>query len=446
MARSSCVTLSWREFTWVQISSDRTGNTMIAKTPFTPFSLAALSLWLCASCSSAASPKPQPHVAATPSETEGDSELVETSAAASSCTIPSAAASTPEETAWRIFVAINCKNPAGQLTWETWTDQACLDNPDDCPAGRLHGSIAAQLARSETANNGPKRTGGCEAMTTASSSTPKGLLPFVPSNLSQSPVFCEEVTVNDAELNYGKQNGLLTVQGQMAYLKAGNAVAFPTPAIEVKADWVPAASFTNANFDCTQPSSDVYLEEIQGTCYALAGMHISSKLYPKWLWATFEPQYAITNPNRCKSDLYGSCNDSWGSSPPSSTGQPTSITPALQSLFTGAGTAFTSSFSNYRLTGVQTEFSEPQINHGQLGSSFVEFNAEVPPGQASCITCHSYAQRTLVDGGGFKAGQTPPGGPYVSTDNSVGTPSAPPAGTDFKSLDFSWFLGFGVPN
>lgn len=363
-----------------------------------------------------------------------------------SCEFPSKPASSLEETAWRLFVAANCADH-GQLTWETWKTQACLDNPEDCPkTRRLHGSVLALLSRKKLqANKGPSRTAGCEPMTTSATGTPKPLLPFVPTNLSKKPVFCEEVTINAAEYEYGKKNGLLTVDGQMTFLKAGNTIAFPSDAIEIKADWVPAASFTDATFDCSKPNADVYLEEIQGTCYALAGVHISSKLYPNWLWATFEPQFAVTNPNRCKAELYGACNDGWGSTPATSTGANTEATKNLTALFDGAGEALNSSFRNYRLTGVQVEFEDPKANKGQLGSSFVEFNAQVLPGQASCITCHSYAQRTLTAGAGFKVGQTPPGGPFTPKDNSVGTPSAPPPGTDFKSLDFSWFLGFGVP-
>ena len=38
---------------------------------------------------------------------------------------------------------------------------------------------------------------------------------------------------------------------------------------------------------------------INGNCFALAGMHLISKLLDKWIWATFEPQNNTTNPNRC---------------------------------------------------------------------------------------------------------------------------------------------------
>jgi hypothetical protein len=357
-------------------------------------------------------------------------------AAGSACDVPTARAGSTEELAWRLFVAASCKTKSGQLTWETWKTQACLNNPDDCGgAKRLRGSILTAAKRGTLSPDDPKRTGGCSPMTTAETADPS-LKPFVPSNLSASPVFCEEVTINPAEEKYASGNGLLTVAGQNTFLQSGKTIQFPTDAIEVKADWVPAASFQGVTFDCSQPSTTVYQEMIDGTCYALAGIHISSKLYPNWLWATFEPQDPRTNPNRCKPDLYNACTDPWGSSPATSTGAATQPTAALAALFRGAGAALDPSFQNYRLTGVQTEFPDPASSNGVLGSSFVEFNANVAAGQASCITCHNSAQRDP------STGKTLTGGfPY---DNQVGPPGPPP-GAQWKPLDFSWFLGFGVP-
>lgn len=347
------------------------------------------------------------------------------------CTVPTSTSTTQEETAWRLFVAINCKIGAGQLTWETWTTQACLNNPSDCDDGaRLHTSAL----RDTLAPDNPRRTAGCSPMTTTSTADPT-LVQFVPPNLSTNPVFCEEVTINSSEEDYARSKGLLTQAGQVSYLQAGNTIDFPPEAIEVKADWVPASSFTNATFDCSKPNGKIYMEMIDGTCYALAGIHISSKLFPNWLWATFEPQYSITNPNRCNPNLYNSCTDAWGSDPATSTGSDTKATAALTALFDAAGIALDPAFRNYRLTGTQTDFNQPTTSAGVLGSSFVEFNADVPAKQASCITCHNYAQRT-------PSGQTPPGGAPAG-DANVGTPSQLPS--EYKPLDFSWFLGFGVP-
>lgn len=351
------------------------------------------------------------------------------------CALPAKPAATQEETAWQLFVAINCKVKNNQLTWETWKSQACLNNPDDCPTQRLHGSLLRAANTEAKTPSSPKRTGGCEAMTTTATAKGTGLEKFVPKNLSASPVFCEEVTISPAEETYGTSKGLLTVNGQQQYLQSGGVIDFPTAAVEVKADWVPASSFTDVTFDCKTQNTSLYQEMIDGQCYALVGIHISSKLYPNWLWATFEPQDKRTNPNRCKPDLYNACVDPWGSKPAKSTGANTKATPKLQALFKAAGSRLDKSFQNYRLVGTQTEYTQPTASKGNLGSSFVEFNAQVLPQQASCITCHSYAQRNA-------AGSTPPGGPLAG-GNSVGIPTPLPAG--YKPLDFSWFLGFGVP-
>ncbi len=355
---------------------------------------------------------------------------------ADACTLPASPAGSQEETAWRLFVAINCRIEAGQLTWETWTTQACLNNPADCQdGGRLR---ASSLRASLVPGDDPKRTGGCSAMTTAATAD-ASLVPFVPANLSSNPQFCEEVTINSGEEVYARSNGLLTRAGQVNYLQTGKTIDFPTNAVEVKADWVAASSFTNVTFDCSKPNGKIYMEMIDGTCYALAGIHISSKLYPNWLWATFEPQYPATNPNRCNPSLYNSCTDTWGSNPATSTGKDTATTSTLSALFNSAGAALDVSFRNYRLTGTQTVYNQPTGSAGILGSSFVEFNADVPAQQASCITCHNYAQRQPTPA---PAGSTPPGGPLQGGAN-VGTPTPlPPA---YKPLDFSWFLGFGVP-
>jgi hypothetical protein len=248
---------------------------------------------------------------------------------ADACSLPTRPAGTQEETAWRLFVAINCKTGAGDLTWETWTTQACLNNPADCrDDGRLH---ASALRASLVAADKPRRTAGCSPMTTNSPNTDPSLVPFVPANLSARPVFCEEMTISPGEEAYSRKNGLLTQAGQVNYLRAGKTIDFPADAIEVKANWVPASSFSDASFDCARPNGRIYLEMIDGECYALAAIDMSSKLYPDWLWASFEPQYPVTNPNRCDPELYNSCTDTWGSNPATSTGQdtaPCSMPPA----------------------------------------------------------------------------------------------------------------------
>jgi hypothetical protein len=353
------------------------------------------------------------------------------------CAFPAAPAATLEETAWQLFVAANCPATGPHpLTFENWTEQSCLQNPGSCgaDAAARQRQLHASHLKENLANG---LAGDCSPMTTVASaqSNAPSLVPFVPTNLAPGATFCEEVFVNDSEAGYIRQpapgQSLLTLTQQAAYVKSGATIAFPTAAVEIKADWVPVNALNPAAFDCSKPTPDIYTEVINGDCYALTGIHISSKLFPNWLWATFEPQFPATNPNRCKPDLYNSCSDPWGSNPAQSTGQPTQITPALAALMDQANLA--PAFRNYRLVGVQNDFVDS--NTTPLGNSFVEFNAEVPAQQASCITCHSYAR--------FDSSKTPPQenpnfGPFPGDPATGQSPAAQPP---WQSQDFSWLLG-----
>lgn len=263
---------------------------------------------------------------------------------------------------------------------------------------------------------------------TAKSSAHPSLARFVPDNLTPGAKFCEEVFVNAAEDAYVRApaagHSLSTLAGQAAYVSAGNTIEFPTPSVELKVDWLPAASLDTPFIDCETPPDGLFVEEIEGVCYALVAMHISSKLYPNWGWATFEPQVAETNPNRCDKALYGECNDPWGASPATNgRGTKTTLTPAASALIERAG--LPKAFANYRLTGTQVDDTVPQ-----LGNSFVEFNAGVPAQAASCITCHAYAQ---LDPTGY-----PPHYHSLPGDPPIGTPA--PIEPPWVTLDFSWML------
>ena len=374
-------------------------------------------------------------------------------AAASSavCTPPSAVTGSNEETAWRLFVAANCKVPGTEyLTYQTWTEQSCFSNPGSCakttseakPVRHLHGSPLREKSRGKgLAATVPSGTpGDCSAMTQISQESPNSKLnPFVPKNISPTAQFCEEVYVNQAEADYvyAPTAGatLTNLAAQVAYAQ-NTPIKFPTAAIEIKANWLPADSVNN-QFDCANNRpAGVYVETINGKCYALVGMHISSKLLPDWLWATFEPQSTLTNPNRCNPLLYSGCNDAWGSNPATSTGQPTAATAALTDLMNQAGLA--KEFLNYRLTGVQTAFVTGDNQPIKLGNSFVEFNAQVLPQQASCMTCHSYAMTSTV------AQENPNFGNFPNTP-PIGTPGKAPlpaqGGGTWVPQDFSWMLG-----
>jgi hypothetical protein len=370
----------------------------------------------------------------------GKNEETKTSAtakAAAACAFPTGIVNNSnEQTAWQIFVAANCP-VNGHPAWEGWTEQTCLFAPQQCapqanavagaPVHHLHGSFLAIKTRLPNLAATAIPSGDCNPMNTSG--------PFAPKNLAASPQFCEEVYPNADEVSFIQQPApqatLTTYPGQVAYATAhSNAITAPTPSIEIKVDWLPAASLkSDSTFNCTTPPDGLYVENISGTCYALVGIHVSSKLLPNWLWATFEPQSTMTNPNRCKPDLYNSCNDPYGSNPATSTGADTAVTQPLSDLMTQAG--LSKAFLNYRLVAAQTAYLDSNQQPTQLGNSFVEFNAGVKPHQASCITCHAYA--TIRP---------------AAKENScctftamIGTPNA--AQQQAISQDFSWMIGFG---
>jgi hypothetical protein len=361
--------------------------------------------------------------------------------------------------AWNLFMQIMAPTN-GSPTFETWTEQ-CQLNPNTvaCPsaasiaaAAKAAGNGRVRLLHASAGNPRAKKVAGsdCGAMVT----TPIGGYP-APSNLTPNAVYCEEVFVSPAEASFVKRS-LTTLVDQQTYGNARNGtINFPgtetndtrleLDSLEVKVDWVPATSF-NPTFACPDLANSLYTETINGTCYALAAVHISSKVMPSWLWATFEPNSNITNPNRCDAKLYGACFDPWGttSSAPYDKGQIAHQSPELHEAMAAA--QLNPAFRNYFLTGVQTLFVDNYGKPVQLGNSFVEFNQGVPPGKSSCITCHQYAH---FDGkqpsqgapeAGF--GRPPQGWPsvgYACNKNQDG--NCLPEDSKSTTQDFSWMLG-----
>ena len=362
--------------------------------------------------------------------------------------------------AWSLF--LQAVAPAnGSLTFETWTEQ-CELNPNviGCPsaasvaaAAKAGGNGKVRMLHGSAMVRAKKIAGSdCGAMTT----TPLGGYP-PPSNLTRDAMFCEEVFMNPVEASFVKRS-LTTLVSQQTYGKERNwTINFPgtgqnesridLDSLEVKVDWVPVTSYSNPTFACPDPTNSLYTETINGTCYALAAIHITSKVMLNWLWATFEPNSNVTNPNRCDPKLYGACLDPWGttSSQPYGKGQTAQQqSPELHQAMAEAH--LNPAFNNYFLTGVQTQFVDNYGKPIQLGNSFVEFNQGVQPGKSSCITCHQYAN--------FDGKQPPRGEPednfgrpphgwpsigYACNQNQNGncTPVVPNSTTQ----DFSWVLG-----
>ena len=351
------------------------------------------------------------------------------SAPADPCTPPSAVTGTPEETAWRVFVAATCPVNNDQypfVVWENWVEQTqsypanpakglSIPNSLANEINKVHHLHGSPLTKAIERQNGRRPTpdGQCDPASTPPSNDPKREI-------------CEEVRINGPLSDYISGVTLWNRNGQEAAAKAAANIQTPPPSVEIKADWVKLKS-------CKNLPQGVHIEKIGNECLALAGMHLISKLTTNWIWATFEAQNSFTNPERCQAL---GCNDSFGSVPATSNGANTDLSAALSTLMTQAKLA--DEWKNYRLDGVQTDFVNSDGSPNLLGNSVIEGeNAGVPLAQSSCISCHAFSSvktdgtdglTLLISHSGFPTGTPPP------------LPSS-----DWIARDFVWSMGEACP-
>lgn len=343
----------------------------------------------------------------------------------------------PVQTSWAIFVAAMCPSgsPGQPLAFENWIEQAqqypaAAGAKAGKPARFSHGSPLAFLAASR------KNTAALTSFPSNDCNQGQG---------NPNVTFCEEVYISSVAQQYinspqgsGSKATLKLRAPQARFATApppfpfppgwGN-IQFPWPAVEIKVDWIKYTGSCPASLN-----GSVWMENSGGNCYALAGIHVISKLLPQWIWATFEPQSTVSNPNRC---VVLGCNDPFGSNPaqtpPNQPGATTQITSPLQGMMTAAN--LNSVFQNYRLDGVQTTFVDNNGNPTLLGNSIIEGeNVGMPLTQASCITCHAVSS--------IKADGTD--GIQNLTGNFIGFPPAMPPG--FAPRDFVWSFTMACPN
>jgi hypothetical protein len=351
------------------------------------------------------------------------------------CNIPTAPAATADQTAWQLFVAINCRGASGKPVWATWIEQSQLYPANAkltaLAAGsgpHLHGSVLGAMLH-QARIHGNLRT--ALALNSSQCTT----MQIAPPNVVAGATICEEVYINPSAQQAIQGPGYNNRKGQMKAAQTGTKISFPSPAIEVKIDWLPSTDFKTPPFSCTTPTPGLYLQQIGGVCYALVAMHITSKLLPNWLWTTFEPQNVNTNPYRC--DVYGPCRDAWGATPAvaSGAGSTTTLTQPLATLMQQA--ALPASLQNYRLVVAQTTFTLPGGGNIVAGNSIIEYEAAgVPRNQSSCISCHSMSSVNAkgTDGASLFATDPNPMGPAVVL----------PAG--FITRGFLWSLGLACPD
>jgi hypothetical protein len=361
---------------------------------------------------------------------------------ANPCAAPSQISPTIEETAWELWIAATC--PVNQtrypyVVWQNWIEQEQMYPVDPAnglvvpnagaasgAAHLLHASPLTLIKHPKLASVVPGLLGGANENCNMAGDPPKG---------QPKLMICEEVRLGGATEDYISGNSLWNRTGQAMTALYGEEIEFSPPSVEIKADWI---ELTSIGLNCSKLpaslTSTVHVETINGNCFALAGMHLISKLLDNWVWATFEPQNLTTNPNRCK--VLG-CSDVFGSNPAVTHGANTALTNRLLTLMYAAN--LSPEWFNYRLDGVQTSFLAPNLKPTLLGNSIIEGeNADVPLTQASCISCHAVSSIKSDGTDGITL-------LIAMTSNPVGLPAALPSDAWIRR-DFVWSLFLACPN
>jgi hypothetical protein len=230
-----------------------------------------------------------------------------------------------------------------------------------------------------------------------------------------------QILMNEPAFDYLVDRDLYNVNGQEAVaMGKGLPVSFPWSAAELKTSWIWIGQDAAKRAEL---AGKYYIAE---ACYevldqhgrpagwrkgaaALAGLHVSNKLLPAWVWITLENVYNDRF-TRAKLELPVAA-------PVQAANQ--SYQQRLQEIG--------SVFANYRLNGVQTAYTEPGFLGPTTPSLLANSTMESAfQGQSSCVTCHGTAS-IHPDKGYFVAG----------------TPIGPPPDLHAKGmtpLDFVWSM------
>jgi hypothetical protein len=291
------------------------------------------------------------------------------------------AVTSPDEYAWRLFIALNwpavpgkrdadlTKNfgDPGRTVWESW--KLVSGGPDKSDVYRKGGTTPT----SWDAPLDPY----CDAF--ARDAFPlqtelfhkKGVQPDF--DTGPTSLGTDEVRMNSTTLSFIEANNLYNVEGQEALYASGTrSITFPANSKEIKAQWreispADASRYHSCSF--------------RGKVYGLTALHILTKDLPNWFWATFEHIDNKKPENQSKTG-YGPwllpSKDRFAckSAPFDCEDYPKEI--GLE------GTKW----QYYRLRGTQTEFVDSFGAPIRLGNSQIETSFQAT---SSCMTCHAKA-------------------------------------------------------
>jgi hypothetical protein len=282
----------------------------------------------------------------------------------------------PDFVAWEVFTQVVAdSNAAGakELEFETWATDADLyeSSPPQWPSGE---SPAREDCKTVFDRVAAEESGfpadGC---------------------------IREEVRRNWAAFRYIVSHGLTSKAGFAKAFAQRLNVDLPADSIQVKADWVKISDLSRWVDMSEDEVRRIYYTRLErdaqiDTEYALVALHLNSKRWKNWLWATFEHRL---NPGRC--DELG-CHDTFGAAaadiaprePANGDYGDCQKTPSLIAMFANAG--LEAVWLNYCLKGTQVAFAGKGGGPNRLGNSVIDrINGHIPIAQSSCMTCHALA-------------------------------------------------------
>jgi hypothetical protein len=320
---------------------------------------------------------------------------------------------TPAKLAWDQFIFVNAPETPGAggspVRWEAWASaEEVFADPNVTPQwpaeARSGGSepdlvqraLFRRLARLQSESGDDRH------------------LSAVPED---SPEDAAEVRYDRTAFDWIVLKQLWYLQGQQKWfdlyaLDQPVDVDFPDGATLVKATW-------KAISEADKPRFHWRIED--GRLWGLTAMHITSKILPGWFWTTFEHAENPGYPVVAHQDPYGLD----GGSPSER------LIAAMKSA--GLDSAV---WSNYRLVGTQTEYTDRDGAPVVLGNSVIEAGFTAV---SSCRTCH--VRSTIGETGHRLSFEPRVGSPDPTW---FVTPSRPPT-PRFLRLDYAWSLARAKP-
>jgi hypothetical protein len=219
-----------------------------------------------------------------------------------------------------------------------------------------------------------------------------------------------EIRMNRATFDFIQSNAYWNQEGLNAIYRDG--VDFPKESVELKAVWEDDADGAGAQ------RGEYHWQRGDGGNGAirLTGLHMTSKVIPNWLWATWKHESTQDDPS---DDRFGYPSGK--------------RSPELEKFF--AYYHVPREWLHYRLIGTQTEFVDAKGVPQKLGNSKIELEAAR---SSSCITCHALAR--VSEQGYIFEGNKPccAAGCCGCIAGSLTGAPAPTSFEGMRQLDFVW--------